>query len=165
MNQPPEHFVHVQEERLLAFAIACFERVGLTPEQAAVTSRLLVNSDLKGAAVYRAHGFDGLPFVLAHDFAMNAPGLHHVFSALGCVRASRDVDGKSVFALTGRGIAKHLTVNAESGRLADTDFAATDLAARICPVGVILPKGRGFAVPIGARPYDTGTIRDTAQED
>ena len=82
-----------------------------------------------------------------------------------CVRASRDVDGKSVFALTGRGIAKHLTVNAESGRLADTDFAVTDLAARICPVGVILPKGRGFAVPIGARPYDTGTIRDTAQED
>src|SRR5262249_306082 len=28
--------------------------------------------------------------VLAHDFAMRAPGLHHVFSALGCVRASRD---------------------------------------------------------------------------
>ena len=29
-----------------------------------------------------------------------------------CVRASRDIDGKSVFALTGRGIDKHLVVNA-----------------------------------------------------
>ena len=38
-----------------------------------------------------------------------------------CVRASRDVDGKNVFALAGRGINKHLIVNAESGRLADTD--------------------------------------------
>lgn len=76
-----------------------------------------------------------------------------------CVRASRDVDGKSVFALTGRGIHKHLTVNAESGRLADTDFSKDDLAARICPVGVILPKGRGFAVPVGERTFDTGTIR------
>ena len=51
---------------------------------------MTIDSFLFGAAVYRAHGFDGLPFVLAHDFAMNAPGLHHVFSALGCVRASRD---------------------------------------------------------------------------
>ena len=46
-----------------------------------------------------------------------------------CVRATRDVDGKDVFALGGRGIAKHLIVNAESGRLADTDLAAADKAA------------------------------------
>ena len=76
-----------------------------------------------------------------------------------CVRASREIDGKSVFALTGRGIDKHLVVNAESGRLGDTDFAATDAAARICPVGVILPKGKGFAVPIGERVFDVATIR------
>ena len=76
-----------------------------------------------------------------------------------CVRASRDVDGKSVFALTGRGINKHLVVNAESGRLADTDFSKDDLAAHICPVGVILHKGPGFAVPIGERTYDTASIR------
>ena len=36
-----------------------------------------------------------------------------------CVRASAEVDGKNVFALSGRGIHKHLIVNAESGRLAD----------------------------------------------
>jgi [NiFe] hydrogenase diaphorase moiety small subunit len=41
-----------------------------------------------------------------------------------CVRASRDVDGKNVFALSGRGIHTHLIVNAASGRLGDTDFSA-----------------------------------------
>ena len=76
-----------------------------------------------------------------------------------CVRASREIDGKSVFALTGRGIGKHLVVNAESGQLGDTDFSATDAAAHICPVGVILPKGTGFAVPIGERSFDVATIR------
>jgi [NiFe] hydrogenase diaphorase moiety small subunit len=75
-----------------------------------------------------------------------------------CVRASRDVDGKSVFALSGRGIGKHLIVNAESGRLADTDFALSDKAAHVCPVGVILEKRRGFAVPIGERRYDREPI-------
>jgi len=75
-----------------------------------------------------------------------------------CVRASREVDGKNVFALSGRGIHKHLVVNAESGRLADTDFAADDLAANICPVGVILHKRQGFRVPIGERPYDARPI-------
>jgi [NiFe] hydrogenase diaphorase moiety small subunit len=71
-----------------------------------------------------------------------------------CVRASRDVDGKNVFAITGRGIRSHLVVNAESGRLADTDIALGDRAMDVCPVGVILPKRRGFAVPIGKRTYD-----------
>ena len=82
-----------------------------------------------------------------------------------CVRASRDIDGKGVFALTGRGIRKHLAVNAESGRLADTDFAATDRAADICPVGVILKKRVGFAVPIGSRKYDTKPISKVAMEE
>ena len=71
-----------------------------------------------------------------------------------CVRASRDVDGKSVFALSGRGIGKHMIVNAESGRLADTDFSLADKAAHVCPVGVIIAKRRGFAMPIGQRRFD-----------
>ncbi|MCP5228101.1 2Fe-2S iron-sulfur cluster-binding protein [Accumulibacter sp.] len=75
-----------------------------------------------------------------------------------CVRASRDVDGKSVFALSGRGIGKHLIVNAESGRLADTNFSWADKAAQVCPVGVILRKRVGFAVPIGKRRYDVEPI-------
>lgn len=75
-----------------------------------------------------------------------------------CVRASRDVDGKHVFALAGRGIHSHLIVNAESGRLADTDFALTDRAASICPVGVILKKRVGFAQPIGKRKFDAQPV-------
>ena len=75
-----------------------------------------------------------------------------------CVRASRDVDGKGVFALSGRGLKSHLVVDSESGRLADTAFAVTDRAADVCPVGVILRKRVGFAVPIGARTYDAQPI-------
>jgi hypothetical protein len=52
-----------------------------------------------------------------------------------CVRASAQMDGKSVFALSGRGITKHLIVNAESGRLGDTQLATTDKALDVCPVG------------------------------
>ncbi|WP_291993404.1 2Fe-2S iron-sulfur cluster-binding protein [Candidatus Accumulibacter sp. ACC003] len=80
-----------------------------------------------------------------------------------CVRASRDVDGKSVFALSGRGIGKHLIVNAESGRLADSNFALSDKAAQVCPVGVIIEKRRGFAVPIGERRYDVEPISVQAE--
>ena len=71
-----------------------------------------------------------------------------------CVRASRDVDGKDVFALAGRGRDSHIVVNSPSGKLGDTDFASTDKAAHVCPVGAILPKGVGFATPIGERLYD-----------
>ncbi|HTY02598.1 MAG TPA: 2Fe-2S iron-sulfur cluster-binding protein [Rhodocyclaceae bacterium] len=80
-----------------------------------------------------------------------------------CIRASAEVDKKNVFALSGRGIKKHLIVNAESGRLADTNFTADDKAAQVCPVGVILRKRKGFAVPIGARPYDVKPITDQAE--
>jgi [NiFe] hydrogenase diaphorase moiety small subunit len=82
-----------------------------------------------------------------------------------CVRASRDVDGKHVFALGGRGLEKHLIVNAESGRLADTDVAVTDKAMEVCPVGVILRKREGFKVPIGQRRYDLSPVSAQARED
>ncbi|NJD32679.1 MAG: 2Fe-2S iron-sulfur cluster binding domain-containing protein [Gammaproteobacteria bacterium] len=82
-----------------------------------------------------------------------------------CVRASRDVDGKNVFSLGGRGLGKHLIVNAESGRLADTDAAIDDKAMSVCPVGVILRKREGFAVPIGWRRYDSSPISAQALQD
>ena len=78
-----------------------------------------------------------------------------------CVRASSDVDGKNVFALSGRGIKSHLIVNAKSGQLADTDFTGDDKAAHVCPVGVILKKHRGFAIPIGQRTFDEQPISAT----
>jgi [NiFe] hydrogenase diaphorase moiety small subunit len=75
-----------------------------------------------------------------------------------CVRASREVDGKNVFSISGRGIDSHLVVNSPSGRLGDSDFAATDKAAHVCPVGAILPKHRGYDRPIGERLYDQQPI-------
>jgi [NiFe] hydrogenase diaphorase moiety small subunit len=77
-----------------------------------------------------------------------------------CVRASRDVDGKNVFAIGGRGIATRLLVNSESGALADTDMSLQDRAAAICPVGVILPKRRGFAIPVGQRRFDLRPVSE-----
>jgi [NiFe] hydrogenase diaphorase moiety small subunit len=77
-----------------------------------------------------------------------------------CVRASRQHDGKSVFDLGGHGIGTHLVVNSTSGRLADSDIHPSDEAANICPVGAILHKRRGFAVPIGERPFDRHPLGD-----
>lgn len=53
MNRPPESFLRVREDRLLAFCTACYEKAGLSHEHAALISRLLVNSDLRGV---RTHG-------------------------------------------------------------------------------------------------------------
>ncbi len=53
MNNPPESFVLVQEENLLEFGSLCFQKVGLSQPHAALITRLLVNSDLRGV---RSHG-------------------------------------------------------------------------------------------------------------
>jgi [NiFe] hydrogenase diaphorase moiety small subunit len=71
-----------------------------------------------------------------------------------CVRASREVDGKNVFAISGRGTAAHLIVNSPSGKLADSGLETGDMAAHICPVGAILIKEHGYEVPIGRRTFD-----------
>ncbi|MCG6898206.1 MAG: (2Fe-2S)-binding protein [Thiocapsa sp.] len=75
-----------------------------------------------------------------------------------CVRASRDQDGKRVFAISGRGLDSHLAIDSPSGRLGDSSFAAGDKAAHVCPTGAILPKHRGYETPIGARLYDREPI-------
>jgi len=82
-----------------------------------------------------------------------------------CVRASHDVDGKNVFAISGHGIGTHLVVNSESGKLVDTDMALSDRAASICPVGVILPKRRGFVIAIGERRYDLNTVAEPGNQE
>lgn len=70
-----------------------------------------------------------------------------------CVRASRDVDGKHVFDFVGRGPHKRVAVNAEL-RLADTKLDVGDKAVQACPVGAILKKRVGYAIPVGQRLYD-----------
>jgi [NiFe] hydrogenase diaphorase moiety small subunit len=81
-----------------------------------------------------------------------------------CVRASAEVDGKQVFALGGRGLGKHLVVNSVSGLLRDSAAAATDKAMEVCPVGAILRKRVGFAVPIGERRFDGRPISEAATD-
>jgi [NiFe] hydrogenase diaphorase moiety small subunit len=75
-----------------------------------------------------------------------------------CVRASQQTDGKDVFAISGRGINKHLIVNARSGLLKDTDIDISDQATQICPTGAILIKHSAYHVPIGQRIYDHAQI-------
>lgn len=75
-----------------------------------------------------------------------------------CVRASRDVDNKNVFSITGRGLKSHLVINSASGRLYDSELSATDKAVSVCPVGAILPKHIGYDQPIGERLYDNKPI-------
>lgn len=74
-----------------------------------------------------------------------------------CVRASRDLDGKAVFGFTGRGPERRVAVSS-AARLADTDIDATDAAMDVCPVGALVRKRVGFAIPIGARRFDRAPI-------
>ena len=74
-----------------------------------------------------------------------------------CVRASRDLDGKSVFGFVGRGQGKRIAVNAEHS-LSETQLQAADRAAEICPTGSIVVKRTGYRVPYGKRLYDKEPI-------
>jgi [NiFe] hydrogenase diaphorase moiety small subunit len=73
-----------------------------------------------------------------------------------CVQASKQEDGKHVFDFVGRGSQKRLAVNADV--LGETDLEVTDKAAEACPVGAIIKKRVGFAVPVGKRLYDKTPI-------
>jgi len=81
-----------------------------------------------------------------------------------CVRASRDVDGKNVFTLSGRGFGTRLIVNSSSGLLKDSSIEATDKAVDVCPVGALLVKRKGFQRPIGERVYDQREIDEVSLE-
>lgn len=81
-----------------------------------------------------------------------------------CVRASSEVDGKNVFAIAGRGIHASLIVNTASGKLIDSKIEATDLAAKICPVGAILIKEHGYDIPVGQRIFDQHKISEIGLE-
>ena len=82
-----------------------------------------------------------------------------------CVRASREVDGKGVFEIGGHGLGAHLVVDSPDGRLGSSTLRLDDLAARICPVGALMPKRIGFAIPIGQRPHDVSPAPFTARSE
>jgi len=80
-----------------------------------------------------------------------------------CVRASRDLDGKSVFGFAGRGESRELIVNAEA-RLVDTDLDLADRAVDVCPVGAILRKRTAYRTPVGERMFDTDQIGSSVEQ-
>jgi [NiFe] hydrogenase diaphorase moiety small subunit len=73
-----------------------------------------------------------------------------------CIRASRTVDGKSVFGFEGRGI--HVRLNVDGKHLDETTIAAVDKAVHVCPVGCIVVKRTGYRTPYGHRTYDEAPI-------
>ena len=73
-----------------------------------------------------------------------------------CVRSLKTEDGKSIFAVKGRG---HTAIINIDHKLANqmTDEEAQN-AMDTCPVGCILRKERGYVDPIGYRKYDKEPI-------
>ena len=73
-----------------------------------------------------------------------------------CVRVSQELDHKNVFQFVNRGHKKRLQVNGEA--LAATDLRVTDEVVASCPVGALMKKRVGYAVPVGERPFDAAPI-------
>ena len=70
-----------------------------------------------------------------------------------CVRASKEIDGKNALDFVNRGAKKALAANSSKG-LGGTSIEVKDKALQVCPVGALIPKRKGYVVPIGERTYD-----------
>jgi [NiFe] hydrogenase diaphorase moiety small subunit len=69
-----------------------------------------------------------------------------------CISAVTAKDGRKVFAMTGRG--PRTTIEADRKLAAKLSEEEARKAMDVCPVGAILKKETGFAVPIGKRKFD-----------
>lgn len=69
-----------------------------------------------------------------------------------CIRAITDEKGRRLFAFGRRG--DRIGISIDTKLAANISDELADRAAEVCPVGAIVRKGRGFAVPIGQRCYD-----------
>lgn len=82
-----------------------------------------------------------------------------------CVRASAEADQTHVFQISGHGLEAHLIVNSPDGRLQTANIEVGAKSVHICPVGALMPKRVGFAVPLGQRRYDLAPISDPTQQE
>jgi [NiFe] hydrogenase diaphorase moiety small subunit len=71
---------------------------------------------------------------------------------LRCVRAFQGKDGRKLFASVSRG--PRMTIEVDKKLAAKLSKEEARRAMDVCPVGAILKKGTGFAVPIGKRKFD-----------
>lgn len=74
-----------------------------------------------------------------------------------CVSTSRQIDGKAALGFVGRSSDKLLTASSRHG-LGGTSITRSDRAVTACPVGALIPKHRGYDVPIGRRAFDQRPI-------
>ena len=73
-----------------------------------------------------------------------------------CVRSIKSEDGKSIFAVKGRGHTACIIIDYELAEKMTDEQAQK--AMDTCPVGSILRKERGYVEPIGRRKYDKQPI-------
>lgn len=73
-----------------------------------------------------------------------------------CVRSVKSEDGKSVFAILGRGHKAMINIDHELANKMNDEQAQEVMD--VCPVGSILRKGRGYIDPIGTRKFDKQPI-------
>jgi [NiFe] hydrogenase diaphorase moiety small subunit len=73
-----------------------------------------------------------------------------------CVRAIRSADGRKIFAPQERG--GRMRIGVDAALAAGLDEETARRAMDICPVGAILRKEVGFAVPVGRRKFDRTPI-------
>jgi [NiFe] hydrogenase diaphorase moiety small subunit len=75
---------------------------------------------------------------------------------LRCVRGVRTKDGRKIFAAVRRGPGVAIELDKKlAAKLSEQDARK---AMDICPVGAILRKEKGFAVPVGRRKFDKAPI-------
>jgi len=79
-----------------------------------------------------------------------------------CVRAVLTKDGRKIFAARNRAGRVRIELDAELGSKLTDEMARK--AMDICPVGAILKKEVGFAVPIGKRKFDRKPIGSEIEE-
>ncbi len=79
-----------------------------------------------------------------------------------CISAVKAKDGRKVFAMTGRG--PRTTIEADRKLAAKLSEEEARKAMDVCPVGAILKKETGFAVPIGRRKYDHVPIGENVEK-
>jgi [NiFe] hydrogenase diaphorase moiety small subunit len=154
----PEMVVENNTERLLAYRRSLIEMLFVEGNHFCMFCEKSGNCELQALAYRFGITAPAYPYLWPkRDVDASHPDIYidrnRCILCARCVRASRDVDGKNVFQFVGRGAAKKIAVNAEAN-LAGTNADAADKAMDICPVGALMRKRVGYAVPIGRRDYD-----------
>lgn len=79
-----------------------------------------------------------------------------------CIRGIKNGEGKAIFAFAKRGDRIAINIDPETSRDISDELARQ--AMDLCPVGAMIHKRRGFAVPIGRRRYDREAIGSEIEE-